>query len=342
METIIKIVIVLSICSFYTSVYGHTQEKNNVICFVNEKNDNIKKANVKSLIARDIESSLIKEKKYTVSIRDTIYLEYREIAVDEYENQYKNKMATSTIVKIGQKLKENQELKVNYICWAEVDRIDNVYIRLVNVSSSRLEGTANAYIDMDKRKLVVKENTNSFLDDLKLSPLPALTWNNFSRLYKNFSNQFFFNVGNGITYGNRVGASFGGRFGSIWGGGFQVGLGLGKDSSGKYLHYAGGVKLYCKCFFLSANLGTVEVKKYEIETLKITDDGHFNYYKKEKTEFNHGLSFLLGADYCFCFRKNTVDKWGLILNVAIGSAYADKKWGFAWNVGIGVVLPKII
>lgn len=155
----------------------------------------------------------------------------------------------------------------------------------------------------------------------------------FSRFYKEHPRQFFLNLGNGINYGNIGGIGFGGRFGNIWAVGFQTGIGLGKKPDA-YFHCAVGAKLYYYCFFLSANYGTVGKKK-EIKISDNTESEYFKYSEIEKQNFYGGVSFLGGVDYCF--GKTTKNKCGGVLNGAFGTArYADK-WGFAWNIGIGLV-----
>lgn len=171
-------------------------------------------------------------------------------------------------------------------------------------------------------------------DELPLSPL---TWNNFSRLYKNFSNQFFFNMGSGITYG-LFGASFGGRHGGVVGFGYQLGLGFEYDYK---LHYSGGIKFYpYNCFFLSANYGTVGVGKPGIS--QNTTDGQFSSEKNNNMQY--GSSFLVGADICFG-RNKIGEGVGGVINLAIGYSPDTKdvlqrmsiQNSIVWNVGIGLV-----
>jgi hypothetical protein len=161
------------------------------------------------------------------------------------------------------------------------------------------------------------------------------TWNDFMLLYKEFSNQFFFNIGDGISYG-LLGASFGGRHGGIVGFGYQFGLGVGYDYK---LHYSGGVKFYpYNCLFLSANFGTVGIGKPQETYNNI--DGSFTSKKDNNTQY--GSSFLVGAD--ICFGKNKITSAGGVINLAIGYSPDTKdvlkSLSFAksivWNVGIGI------
>lgn len=171
-------------------------------------------------------------------------------------------------------------------------------------------------------------------DNLPLSPL---TWNDFSRLYKSFSNQYFFNMGSGITYG-LCGATFGGRHGSVVGFGYQFGLGFGYDYK---LHYSGGIKFYpYNCFFISANYGTVGVGNPG--TYQNTDDGKFTFEKNNSIQY--GSSFLVGADICFG-KKQIREGAGGMINLAIGYSPDTKDVlrrisvhnSIVWNVGIGLV-----
>ena len=191
----------------------------------------------------------------------------------------------------------------------------------------------------------------------KPPPPPKPTWNDFLRLYNKRADQWFVNIGYGINIvnnitnnvnedsitiiGNDIGFNVGYRHAIInnFGIGYQAGIGLGVNKSGTYLHWALGVKIYpWNCFFISANYGAVGMKKYSVEKLQNPIDEPFYYYKKVNTEFYHGLSLLGGAD--ICFGKRTTDKFGGIINIAAGTVYTKGKWGFALNLGMGLVFKR--
>jgi len=335
MKTIVKIIILVG-CFFHISVYGQQIEKNSIICVVLEKTDNVRQTNIKKVVQSQIEHDIVRNGKYKLVARDEAFLKYRDL-FRNYEKQSMN-IDVATISELG------KDFAVNYVCWIEVERIDFIYIRLINVETTQVEATAEGYIK--ENKLIIAENTNDFLSDLILPSPPPINWSDFSRLYKEFSNHFFLNTHYNINYGsvyginNVLGIGFGGRHGKAFGVGYQVGIGLGMNTSGVYFHYSGGIKIYpYNYFFLSVNGGMVGMKKNtEKETINI-ETGDFAYYEKMRQNFYHGISLLGGAD--ICFGKKTTNKSGSIINIAVGPTYyGNNKWGVTSNIGVGFVIKK--
>lgn len=315
-------------CFVTFNARGQQYEKNSIVCLVIEKTGEAKNLGINALVQRETESAIIGTSQYKVITREEEFLKYRDF-LREYEAADKGNVDITTISDIG------VDFGANFVCWVEIESIEHIYIRLINVGTTVIEATARGTIV--GRKLVITENTKGFLGTLRLDPI--VSWSNFSRLYHNQTNQFYLTLGNGINYGNICGVNIGWRFGGVWGGGFQAGIGLGSSSSNSYLHYAGGVKLYYHCFFLSANYGISDIKYYNVEEIQNTAGGDFTYFQKEKKEYYHGPSFLVGTDYCF--GKNPITKHGGVVNIALGTSYnANKRWGFAWNVGIGFAFNK--
>jgi len=230
---------------------------------------------------------------------------------------------------------------------------------------------------LKEEKLVIEKITNDSLKEkktvtVKNTKQKPIKWNEFFRLYNERSDQWFVNIGyginiiNNVTYsankdssrvvGNSIGLNFGGRHGIYkkMGIGYQVGIGLGFDvcndtisplpdliinKKGTYLHLSLGVKFYpWNCFFISANYGVVGMKDYEIIKSPNSINEQFAYYEEVGTKLYHGFSLMGGAD--ICFGKRTTDKFGGIINIAVGFVYAEKRPGIALNLGMGFVFRK--
>ncbi|NOU19947.1 MAG: hypothetical protein HOO91_20500 [Bacteroidales bacterium] len=143
-------------------------------------------------------------------------------------------------------------------------------------------------------------------------------------LYCKYSNQIYFNGVGGTVYGKVIGITLEGRHGNIFGFGWQGTYGLDLE---KYAGFRGaiGVKIYpFKSLFLSANYGTVEMEKSEMQN---TNEGHFFY--KDPNSMRCDWSYLAGF--------NLISATGMTLSLN-GGYFRDSesRWTFIWGIGIGI------